>query len=667
MKPFYLSSSVFYIFSGPTKPHRGAPNISSTLVVMKPDESFVNPDESFVNPDSFIQSTGKRPPAKGEGNSASKKWPTAKEIFDPQGPFLPLWNKIFVIACVIAVSLDPLFFYIPNINEKYKCLGKDKKLRTAALLLRSLMDLTFVIHMVHQIRVTAKIVASEQVSRRGKSDWLCRRRELVKAMPWFSILIDLLAALPIPQLAIGVVFFRRKSSEYFRKRRIMTFLLLFQYLPRVYRIYLTYEELTKIKRWVRGAFNFFLYILASHVLGGFWYFFSIQRETSCWHHACKRSTEIFCVANYHFHCDDDSLGDDITTSSKVKFLNKFCPLDPPDPSIFDFGIFVDALKSGSTPFMQKFFHSYWWGLRNLSNFGTNLETSSYVWENCFAILISVIGLLLFLYLIGNVQTYIQLATTKSENICQKMAMKDLEIQLWMSRNGLPEDMKTVIMKNVKQRLEQDKDADVENMFSILSQNNRKSIKRYLCMDTLKKVPMLQSTDERVLKVICNYLKPVIHSENSYVIRAGEPLDLMLFITQGIIWTFAGTLVDGSSSSSTSSITRCLEKGDFYGEELLSRISTYISFSDLPICTDNVKCHTKVEAFALLAKDLKTVVTEFWWYFPTLNNSELEEKLALSSVRAVRRRNREKKATRSPKLAADHREQRLAYQRLHASC
>ncbi|CAL8162306.1 unnamed protein product [Prunus armeniaca] len=637
------------------------------------EESFVNPDESFVNPESFVLSSGKKPPARGEGNSARKKWPTAKEIFDPQGAFLPLWNKIFVIACVVAVSLDPLFFYIPNINEQYKCLGKDKKLRTTALLLRSLMDLTFVIHMAHQIRVTAKIVASEQVARRGKADWLCRRHELVRAIPWFSILVDFLAALPIPQLAIGVVFFRRKSSEYFRKRRIMTFLLLFQYLPRVYRIYLTYEELTKIKRWVRGAFNFFLYILASHVLGGFWYFFSIQRETSCWHHACKRSTEIFCVANYHFHCDDDSLGDDITTSSKVKFLNKFCPLDPPDPSIFDFGIFVDALKSGSTPFMQKFFHSYWWGLRNLSNFGTNLETSSYVWENCFAILISVIGLLLFLYLIGNVQTYIQLATTKSENICQKMAMKDLEIQLWMSRNGLPEDMKTVIMKNVKQRLEQDKDADVENMFSILSQNNRKSIKRYLCMDTLKKVPMLQSTDERVLKVICNYLKPVIYSENSYVIRAGEPLDLMLFITQGIIWTFAGTHVDGSgklngsTSSSTSSITRCLEKGDFYGEELLSRISTYISFSDLPICTDNVKCHTKVEAFALLAKDLKTVVTEFWWYFPTLNNSELEEKLALSSVRAVRRRNREKKATRSPKLAADHREQRLAYQRLHASC
>ncbi|XP_034221179.1 cyclic nucleotide-gated ion channel 1-like isoform X2 [Prunus dulcis] len=594
------------------------------------EESFVNPDESFVNPESFVLSSGKKPPARGEGNSASKKWPTAKEIFDPQGAFLPLWNKIFVIACVVAVSLDPLFFYIPNINEQYKCLGKDKKLRTTALLLRSLMDLTFVIHMAHQIRVTEKIVASEQVARRGKADWLCRRQELVRAIPWFSILVDFLAALPIPQVAIGVVFFKRRSFEYFRKVGIMTSLILFQYLPRVYRIYVSYEELTRIKRWVRGAFNFFLYILASHVLGGFWYFFSIQREISCWHQACQKSTENYCLATYHFHCDDFSLRNENMTSKSI-------------------------------PFLQKFFHSYWWGLRNLSNFGTNLETSNYVWENCFAILISVIGLLLFLYLIGNVQTYIQLATTKSEEICQKMMMKDLEIQLWMSRNGLPNDMKTVIMKNVKQRLEQDKDADVENLFSILSRNNRKSIKRHLCMNTLKKVPMLQSIDERVLKMICDHLKPVIYTENSYVIRVGEPLDLMLFITQGIIWTFTGTSagdgsvqLNGSSSlSSSTSITKCLEKGDFYGEELLSRISTYISFSDLPICTENVKCHTKVEAFALLAKDLRRVVSEFWWYFPDLKNSKLKEKSALSSLRAVRQRNRSKKeATLPPKSDAD---------------
>lgn len=172
-------------------------------------------------------------------------------------------------------------------------------------------------------------------------------------------------------------------------------------------------------------------------------------------------------------------------------------------------------------------------------------------------------------------------------------------------------------------------------------------------------------------MLCDNLKPVTYPENSYVIRVGEPLDLMLFITQGIIWTFSCTGTSDSSAkisgSSSSSITRCLEKGDFFGQELLSRISTFISFSDLPISTQNVKCHTKVEAFALLAKDLRTVVTEFWWYFPNLNNSELEEQLALSSLRAVRRR-RSKKATPLTHSATDPREdsqnkQRTAYQRL----
>jgi len=38
-----------------------------------------------------------------------------------------------------------------------------------------------------------------------------------------------------------------------------------------------------------------------------------------------------------------------------------------------------------------------------SSFGQNLQTSSYFWENFFAISVSIFALLLFLYFIGNVQ------------------------------------------------------------------------------------------------------------------------------------------------------------------------------------------------------------------------------------------------------------------------
>lgn len=42
-----------------------------------------------------------------------------------------------------------------------------------------------------------------------------------------------------------------------------------------------------------------------------------------------------------------------------------------------------------------------------SSLGQNLQTSNHIWESCFAIFISIAGLLLFLYLIGNVQVSIQ--------------------------------------------------------------------------------------------------------------------------------------------------------------------------------------------------------------------------------------------------------------------
>ncbi|KAK9913347.1 hypothetical protein M0R45_037165 [Rubus argutus] len=99
-------------------------------------------------------------------------------------------------------------------------------------------------------------------------------------------------------------------------RKLLNFLVLVQYVPRVLRIYLLCKEPKKsskeeIATWVKGVLNFFMYILASHVLG-----------------AC-------------------------------------CSL------------------------------------------GSNLQTSTNTWENLFATLISILGLLLFLYLIGNLQMYMQ--------------------------------------------------------------------------------------------------------------------------------------------------------------------------------------------------------------------------------------------------------------------
>ncbi|KAL6292029.1 hypothetical protein ACE6H2_000171 [Prunus campanulata] len=462
-------------------------------------------------------------------------------------------------------------------------------------------------------------------------------------MPWLSvsIVIDFFALLPIPQLLIVVTFDKMRGFGYLEHKKVMNILLLGQYLPRMYRIHISSKELKRTTGiWVKGLFNFFLYILASHILGAFWYFFSIQREISCWHQACVNNSIDSAQCTNTVYCNGQT-----TTSRNITFVNEHCPLDTPDnaTSSFNFGIFLDSLKNQNTEhikFGKKFFYSFWWGLRNLSNFGTNLTTSTYVWENLFAILISVIGLLLFLYLIGNVQTFMQMQATKSEEMRKKIKIKKLDIQSWISKNKVPDDIKKEIMKSVKQKLKEHKDADLHNdLYSILPGKTRTSLKRCLCMDAFKTVPMLENMSKKVLEMMCEYLKPVLYNENSFPFRMGDPLDRMLFIIDGTMWTYSGGGGDEAAASpsnvSTLLVAKPLGKGEIYGEELLSWASP--SITQLPISTKHLKSQTKVEAFALMAKDLATIVSRYelqWENNKGDKSQEVKEDMALSKITTV---------------------------------
>ncbi|KAL7170110.1 hypothetical protein ACSBR2_035042 [Camellia fascicularis] len=143
------------------------------------------------------------------------------------------------------------------------------------------------------------------------------------------------------------------------------------------------------------------------VLGALWYLFSIERETTCWKQACEKAGT---CANFSVYCGQNA---------GFELLNTSCPIQTPNTTLFDFGIFLSALQSGivgSTDFPQKFFYCFWWGLQNLSSLGQNLKTSTFVWEICFAVFISISGLVLFSFLIGNMQTYLQSTTKRLEEM-----------------------------------------------------------------------------------------------------------------------------------------------------------------------------------------------------------------------------------------------------------
>ncbi|XP_075674704.1 cyclic nucleotide-gated ion channel 1-like isoform X1 [Castanea sativa] len=237
------------------------------------------------------------------------------------------YNILLVSSRAIALSLDPLFFFVPVIHEDKKCISEDKKMWINAIFWRSVLDFIYLVHVVVKFYKNKKEGASNTASTKHQRH------------PRMCFMFDIIVILPIPQVA-----------------------------------------------------------------GAFWYFFSTQRLISCWRKACLHQGG--CIEG-SFTCDH--------RFGNLSALHDFCSIDSINTSTFDFGIFLEARKSGileSTDFPKKLIYSAWWGVRNLSSYGSNLQTSTYIWENMFALGTSTFGLLLFLYLLGNLQVYMQRRASK---------------------------------------------------------------------------------------------------------------------------------------------------------------------------------------------------------------------------------------------------------------
>ncbi|XP_024157745.2 cyclic nucleotide-gated ion channel 1 [Rosa chinensis] len=457
----------------------------------------------------------------------------------------------------------------------------DKELRAVVLALRSLTDLAFALHIDALIDVN-DVISYEEITSRGLK-WLSQ-----------DIIINVLPILPIQQVIILTIFFRMNGSGFLSETAIGGVFLALQFIARGCQIYHFWKPL--VGKWATSAFYFLIYILTGHVFGACWYLMSILREISCWHQTCRNT--MGCLAlNY---CKDTNY------STNITLLDEFCPINPSNTMLFDFGIFLNALQSGNTgskSFSTKYFYTFWWGIRNLGNFGTSLETSNYLWENCFAIVISLFGLLLYVYLMGNVQTYILWETQQAlENEKEKIKSKYEALGTWMVRNGIPEEVKTEAVKIITEKkvVEKNYDADLDLVFvfnALTGDDNRdirRDLKMHLCLKAQLKVFILDD----FLPVVIDSLEPVIYKENSHVVKAGESIDRMLIITEGVIVCTDNTRANVAPEAGTSSTMKIpksrFEKGEVYGEKLL----TIDENDSIPTSAQDVKCESKVEAFAL---------------------------------------------------------------------
>ncbi|XP_020265236.1 cyclic nucleotide-gated ion channel 1 [Asparagus officinalis] len=526
---------------------------------------------------------------------SSIKGPKSKsKVLDPQGPFLQKWNKIFVLSCVMAVSVDPLFLYIPVVNRDNQCVDLDYKLEKTASVLRSFTDIFYLLHIIFQFR-TGFIAPPSRVFGRGVlvKDWSAIARRYLSSY----FFIDILAVLPLPQIVVLIIIPRLKGSTHPDAKNLLMLIVVLQYIPRLVRIIPLYLEVTNSAgiitetAWAGAAFNLLLYMLASHVLGAFWYFLSIEREYACWTQTCVDT-----------NCSSTSWYCGKVPVQVNKIVSAHCKIDK-DNENFNFGMYLSALGDvvQSWNFWPKLFYCLWWGLQNLSSLGQNLETSTYVWEILFAVFISISGLVLFALLIGNMQTYLQSTTVRIE----EMRVKRQDAEQWMSHRLLPDSLKDRIRRYEQYRWQETRGVDEESLLRNLPKDIRRDIKRHLCLALLMRVPLFEKMDDQLMDALCDRLKPVLYTEESCIIREGDPVDEMLFIMRGKL---VSVTTNGGRTGFFNS--EYLKAGDFCGEELLTWALDPHNSSSLPSSTRTVKTLTEVEAFALMADDLKFVASQF---------------------------------------------------------
>ncbi|GKV31310.1 hypothetical protein SLEP1_g40011 [Rubroshorea leprosula] len=176
---------------------------------------------------------------------------------------------------------------------------------------------------------------------------------------------------------------------------------------------------------------------------------------------------------------------------------------------------------------------------------------------------------------------------------EEMRLATREIKQWKPFKKLPRKLRRKVNEHQQYTWHHTRGVNVEKQLQNLPKELTKDIKRELCLTLLKKVKSFCSKGEKLLDALCFCVRPVLFIEHSHLIETGDRVNEMLFIVEGKLQV---------SSSSSNEIVH-LKDGDFCGEELVEWVQDSNS-PPLPVSSRSIQTLTKVEAFALQARDMK---------------------------------------------------------------
>ncbi|XP_021769894.1 cyclic nucleotide-gated ion channel 2-like [Chenopodium quinoa] len=551
--------------------------------------------------------------AKGKRGSI-QRWPTGLfgPILDPRSERVRRWNRVILLARAVALAIDPVFFYALSIGRDGSCLYMDGVLAAVVTVIRTCVDVIHLWHVWLQFRL-AYVSRESLVVGCGKLVWDARAIASHYGHSLKGFWFDLYVILPIPQIVFWSIVPMLLRQD--RIQILMTILLLiflFQFLPKVHHSIYLMRKMQKVTGYIFGTIwwgfglNLIAYFIASHVVGGCWYVLAIQRVASCLSQQCNRhgncNMSLSCSKGicYQFFQRPSTI-ERCNANSTVNNMMSFC-LDDNGP--FSYGIYSSAIPViSSNAVIIKILYPISWGLFQLSTFGNNLTPTSQWAEVLFCMCLVLGGLMLFTLLIGNIQVFLHTVMAKK----RKMQLRCRDMEWWMRRRQLPSRLRRRVSHFERQSWLTTGGVDEMELIKDLPEGLRRDIKRYLCLDLIKKVPLFHCLDDLILDNICDRVKPLIYCQEEKIMTEGDPVQRMVFIVRGKIKS-------NQNLSKGLVATDTLQPGAFLGDELLSWSLRRPFLHRLPASSATFICLESTEAFGLDAYDLRYITEHFRYKF-----------------------------------------------------
>lgn len=130
-----------------------------------------------------------------------------RRIMDPGSDVFLQWNRVFLCSCILALFVDPLFFYLPSVENdgnSSSCMATDLNIGIVVTCFRTFADVFYLMNMVMKFR-TAYVSPSSRVF--GRGELVMDPRFIARRYLRSEFFIDLVATLPLPQVSPSLDFF----------------------------------------------------------------------------------------------------------------------------------------------------------------------------------------------------------------------------------------------------------------------------------------------------------------------------------------------------------------------------------------------------------------------------------------------------------------------------